>query len=444
MGETGQSTPAGTSGPVSGKLNEFQRTMLQWSGLHPYNAVHVARITAVIELGGFARAAAHVLVEAGLTNYVVRDKGGVYRYEGGRVEVVPLVLEGGDDPVAVVHREMERQLNEPFPSDGLFQPFRWFLVKGEGETFVGLSYFHVVADAESIGRLLREVITAAIDEVPQPLRDGSLSERRSSRVPTGGPLGLLRRTAASYGKFQRMRQSFRSPDCPVNRFDNEWFGRSLDADETTAVLALAKRHGATVNDLCLAAVLQAVIPAAMWRFEKKRQHLSAGCVVNLRRDLPESRRRDFGLFLGSFSVTHPVPVTVRLDELITSVHAQTEEVKRAKLYLASRLEFRMNRFLFARQPLEKQRNFYRKAYPVWGSITNFKMDGFQIGEKARVADYYRAVSAGPALPFVIGVTGFDGRLQFGFTYRPDVIQGEIVRGIADRFLQILTGKEPVA
>lgn len=444
MTSTGQATPTAGPGPVSGKLNEFQRTMLQWSGLHPYNAVHVARVTAVIEPDGFAKAAAHVLAAAGLTNYSVREKGGRFRYEGGPVEVTPLVLEGGDDPVAVVHGEMVRQLDEAFPWEGIFQPFRWFLVRGSGETFVGLAYFHVVADAEAIGRLLREVIVAAFDETPQPLRDASLAQRRSSRVPTGGPLGLLRRTAAAFGKFQRMRQSFRSPDCPVNRFGNEWFGRSLDASETAAVLTLAKRHGATVNDLCLAAVLQAVIPAAMWRFEKKRQHLSAGCVVNLRRDLPEARRRDFGLFLGSFSVTHPVPVTVRLEELVASVHAQAEEVKRAKLYLASRLEFRMNRFLFARQPIEKQRNFYRKAYPVWGSITNFKMDGFQIGEKARVADYYRAVSAGPALPLVIGVTGFDGRLQFGFTYRPDVIQGDIVRGIADRFLQILTGKEPTA
>jgi len=444
MVETSQNLRPGIIGPASGKLNEFQRTMLQWSGLHPYNAVHVARVTVEILPGPLAAAASHVLAEAGLTNYALCEANGLYRYEGGRVEVEPLVIEGGGAPLSMVHREMERQLNEPFASGGLFQPFRWFLVKGDGETFVGIAYFHVVADAESIGRLLREVITAAFDETPQPLRDSALALRCSSRVPTGGPLGLLRRTVAALQKFQRMRRSFRSPDCPVNRFDNEWFGRSFDLEETAAVLALAKRHGATVNDLCLAAVLQAVIPVAMGRFEKKRRQLSAGCVVNLRRDLPEARRRDFGLFLGSFSVTHPVPVNGLLGDLIASVHAQSKQVKRAKLYLASRLEFRMNRFLFARQPLEKRRNFYRKAYPVWGSITNFKMDGFQIGEKAGIADYYRAVSAGPALPFVIGVTGFDGRLQFGFTYRPDVIQGEIVRGIAERFLQILAGKESLA
>lgn len=418
--------------------------MLQWSGLHPYNAVHVARVSCPVDADRFAEAASRVLALAGLTNYVVRERGGHYRYEGGEVEVTPFLLEGGDDPVAVAHREMERQLNEPFPREGLFQPFRWFLVRGEGETFVGLAYFHVVADAESVGRLLREVLTATFDEVPQPLRDPGLARRRSSRTPSGSLLALPRRIRAAFRKFQRMRQSFRSPDCPVTRFENEWFGVSLEAEESAAALNLAKAHGATVNDLCLAAVLMAVIPAAMWRFEKKRRHLSAGCVVNLRRDLPESRRGDFGLFLGSFSVTHPVPVDVKLADLLASVREQTAEVKRDKLYLASRFEFRMNRFLFARQVPEKQRNFYRKAYPVWGSLTNFKMDGFQIGEKAEVTEYYRGVSAGPALPFVIGVTGFEGRLHFGFTYRPDVIPGDTVRGIADRFLGILTGKEVAA
>jgi len=199
-----------------------------------------------------------------------------------------------------------------------------------------------------------------------------------------------------------------------------------------------------VNDLCLAGLLMAVIPATSERYGTAREHLSNGCVVNLRRDLPKSRRGDFGLFLGSFSVTHPAPDSVSLGDLLTSVHAQTEEVKRGKLYLASRLEFRLNRFLFARKPIEKQRNFYRKAYPVWGSITNFKMDEFHIGETANATEYYRAVSAGPALPFVVGVTGFGGRLNFGFTYRPEVIDRETVRGIADRFLEIVTGKETEA
>lgn len=443
MARSGQSIGATSAGPGSGRLNEFQRTMLQWGRLHPYNAVHVVRVDSPIEAGHLSAAISHILAEAGLTNYSVNERGG-YRYGGERVEIQPLEIDVGEDPVAAVHREMERQLNEAFPWEGVFQPFRWFLANGTGECFVGVAYFHAVADAESVGRLLREVVAVCFNASPQPLRDRGLARRGSSHVPLGNPFTIPRRLVTAYRKYRRMRKSFRSPDCPVNEFRNEWFARSLGSEESSVVFALAKQHGSTVNDLCLAGLLMAEIPATSSRFERKRPHLTAGCVVNLRRDLPESRRSDFGLFLGSFSVTHPVPVSIRLGELLESVHEQTEEVKRAKLYLASRLEFRLNRFLFARQPIEKQRNFYRKAYPVWGSITNFKMDGFHIGETATATDYYRAVSAGPALPFVVGVTGFGGRLNFGFTYRPDVIDGETVRGIADRFLAIITGKEGAA
>lgn len=428
------------AGPASGRLNEFQRTMLQWSGLHPYNAVHVARLPRVVGADRFAAAAEQVLAGAGLTNYAVRRSDGRYRYESGEVEVIPRVVEGDGDALGAARAEMARQLNESFPWDGLFQPFRFFLVKGGEETFLGLAYFHVVADAESVGRLLREIVSTCFEGGTRPHRDPGLSHRGSSRNPRGTLRGALGRALAAYGKMQRMRRSFRSPDCPSNDFHNDWFGRSLDEADSARVLGEARRRGVTVNDLCLAALLQAVIPWTGERFEKTRQHLSAGCVVNLRRDLPPSRRGDFGLHLGSFSVTHAMSPGLVWDELLASVHEQTEEVKRRKLYLASRLEFRINRYLFARKSLEKQRNFYRKAYPVWGSITNFKMEDFA-GETWEATEYHRAVSAGPALPFVIGVTGFRGRLHFGFSYRPAVIGEAAVRDIADRFLGALRGEE---
>lgn len=440
-GQTGRCAPGPATASVPGRLNEFQRTMLQWSGLHPYNAVHAARISPPPDPVRFVAAASHVLREAGLAGYAVDARRGVYRYGAAAEEIAALVLDGGEDPLRTVHGEMERWLNEPFPFDGGFQPFRFFLVRGAAESFAGVAYFHVAADAESVGRLLAEVLAAAFDETPRALRDTALAERRASGAPTGSVWKWGRRLAGACRKFQEMRRSHRSPDCPVNEFRNRWFASAFDAEETAHVLAYAKDRRATVNDLCLAALLKAVVPATSARFEKRRQHLSVGCVVNLRRDLPERRRRDFGLFLGSFSVTHPAPPDISLDELIASVRRQTEEVKRDKLYLASRLEFRLNRFLFARQPIEKQRNFYRKAYPVWGSITNFKMDGIDGGPHWRATDYYRAVSTGPALPFVVGVTGYGGRLNFGFSYRPDVISDETVRGIADRFLSLLSGKE---
>lgn len=436
-GQTGGTRPAG---PVSGRLNEFQRTMLQWTGLHPYNAVHVARVDAAIDPERLEARIRHVLAEAGLTNYSLDEAKGVYRYEGGPAGIELRVLDGEDGSGSVVFGEMERQLNEPFPYHGRFLPFRFFLVVSGSVSHVGLAYFHVVADADSIGRLLLEIVAAAFDETCHPLRDTDLARRGSSRIPFGGPLAALRRIRGSYRKFQSLRRSHRSPPSEIETYDNFWFPRNLDAAASARVLAEAKSRGVTLNDLCLAALLIAVIPAASIRTEERRQHLSAGCVVNLRGDLPFRRRRDFGLFLGSFAVTHPAPADITLDELLESVHAQTTSIKREKLYLASRLEFRANRFLFSRQRPEQQRHFYRKAYPVWGGITNFKMDLNQGAAAGLVGDYFRAVSAGPALALVVGITGVGERLNFGFTYRPDCISKEAVEEIADRLLSLLSGK----
>lgn len=428
-------------GPVSGRLNSFQRAMLQWNGLHPYNAVHVARIATAVDPARLAACAAHVLDEAGLTNYSVEERRGAYRYEGGAVEVEPLVLEGGDAPLAMVHREMERQVNEPFPCQGTFQPFRWFLVRGEGESFVGLSYFHAVADAESVGRLLREVVSACSDEAPRPLRDRGLARRGGSPLPLGGPVSLARRIVASCRKRGRMRRSHRPPGNRAGDFRSGWFGRSLDPRETSSVLALAKRHGATVNDLSLAALILALAPVAERRFEEeRRRNLSAGCVVNLRRDLPTRRREDFGLFLGSFSVSHAAPPGLGLAGLLADIHRQTEEVKRIKFYLAARAEFFVARLVFERQSEERRPHFYHKVYPVWGGVTNFKMDGFGGAAPGPVTDYYRAVSTGPAVPFIVGVTGFEGRIHFGFTHREAIIPKEAAEGVAERFLDLVLEK----
>lgn len=418
--------------------------MLQWSGLHPYNAIHVARAKGVIDPERFRERARHVLALAGLTNYRLNERSGSYLYSGGDAEIEVRVLPAGDSAEGAVFREMERQLDAPFPFREVFQPFRFFLVPGEGVTYVGLSYFHVVADAESVGRLLLEILASCRDEHPGALRDGDLACRGSSRIPLGGPIAALKRIRGAYHKFQAMRKSHRSPPLEIHEFRNAWFARNLDAEASARILAEAKRRGVTLNDLCLAALLIAVIPAASFRFVRKRRHLSVGCVVNLRKDLPERRRRDFGLFLGSFAVTHPTPVDVRLEELLASVHGQTVRIKRDGLYLASRLEFKLNRFLFARQRFEKQRHFYRKAYPVWGSITNYRMDLGAMGAAAGVSDYFRAVSAGPALPLVISITGLGGRLNFGFTYRPDTLSTEATEEIVDRFFTILSGKEVVA
>jgi len=65
-----------------GKLNIFQRTMLQWSGVHPYNAVHVVR-WAGLWIFPTDEDDQRELEHLGLTGLSIRRDQGTFRYEGG-------------------------------------------------------------------------------------------------------------------------------------------------------------------------------------------------------------------------------------------------------------------------------------------------------------------------------------------------------------------------
>ena len=422
----------------TGRYNQFQRTMLQWSSLHPYNAVHVVQIGRLIDPVHFGERLNHVLTLCGLGNLTIDSKGGFFRFHGGNPECIPKFLDGGSDPIAALYHEMECQLNDVFQFDRPFTPFRFFLLSTGGESFVGISYFHAVADAESITRLLVEIVRASFDDSPQPIRDNTLRPSGEGRLPTEGPLAAVRRSWSALARIQAMRSSFRPPRCEITDLRNEFSGVSLNCEETAELLATAREWGLTINDLCLASLLLALAPVTPGRFLESRPRLSVGCVVNLRNDLAPKKRNYFGLFLGSFAVSHEVEGEVSLRELANSVRAQTLAIKKRKLYLAASLEFMISRFLFGRTSREKQCNFYRKSYPLWGSITNMKMDELCSNlDVAPIRDYYRAVSAGPAMPLVIAVTGVAGHLNFGASYRPTTLPATEVEGIMDRFISQL-------
>jgi hypothetical protein len=141
-------------------------------------------------------------------------------------------------------------------------------------------------------------------------------------------------------------------------------------------------------------------------------------------------------------VTHAVPQGISLRDLARDIGADTRRIKKERLSLGAALTFRASRFMLSRLPLEKQRNFYRKSYPVWGSITNFRVDDLCNTRGAtEVIDYLRAVSAGPAMPFVISITGIAGRLNLGISSKPNVIGADKMDGVIQRFVALLTAPE---
>src|SRR4051794_4049496 len=71
---------------MPGRLNVFQRVMLQWNELHPYNAIHVVRIQAVLDQERIDSVLRHLLVRLGLTGLRIDASEAKFVYQGGPAE----------------------------------------------------------------------------------------------------------------------------------------------------------------------------------------------------------------------------------------------------------------------------------------------------------------------------------------------------------------------
>ena len=84
--------------------------------------------------------------------------------------------------------------------------------------------------------------------------------------------------------------------------------------------------------------------------------------------------RAFGVFLGSFLVTHEAQDAISLRNLAADLASQTASIKRHKLYLAAPLELGFARFMFKFFSLDRRKKLYAKHYPLWGGITNMNLN----------------------------------------------------------------------
>src|SRR5262245_32424054 len=111
---------------MHGRLNSFQKTMLQWDDLHPYNAVHVVRIPGVLNTERLRLSVGSRLEQHGLTQLELNRTANTYAYHGGRWEGGLKIIPAGHDLLGALGAEMEHQLNTTFDKNGRFNPFRFF------------------------------------------------------------------------------------------------------------------------------------------------------------------------------------------------------------------------------------------------------------------------------------------------------------------------------
>ena len=421
---------------MPGRLNSFQKTMLQWNDLHPYSAVHVVRIPSRLDEDRLRKGIQSTLAARGLTHLSLDRVKGAYGYEGGPAVCEVRAIADSEDPYSALFAEVERQLNTPFAPTERFNPFRFFVAPARESFFLGLVYFHAAADAESVVLLLRELVEVGRAGTP-PAFSQALDLYPDSRAHLlrQHPKVVAQRLLALPMQIRNLRRSCRTSCRAAADWANRFTFFSLDPETLRSVVAAGRSWEVTVNDLWLALLLKSLSPLAAGRWRaRRRRALSAGCIVNLRSALGVDSRRTFGLFLGSFPVTHEVPDGIGLRKLARDVQQQTAAIKRHKLFLGTPMELGFARFMLSFFSPEGRTKFYPKHYPLWGGITNLNLNSLWNAEpNAGPLDYFRGVSTGPATPLVLSVTTVRDRANIGLSYRSAVYSPEAVEGVKSRF-----------
>ncbi len=93
--------------PACGQLNAFQRVMLQWSSLHPYNATHVYKLAGPLRLADLTRAVEGAFHRHGLGIAHLAADGRSFRHEA-EIEPEVELLAGGEDPGSTMEGHLGR------------------------------------------------------------------------------------------------------------------------------------------------------------------------------------------------------------------------------------------------------------------------------------------------------------------------------------------------
>lgn len=427
---------------MEGRLNLFQRMMLRWRELHPYNAVHVVLIPAPLDRARLQACIERHLETLGLTGLVVDLKRWRFRYGGGPANVDLSVRACAGDPMGVLASEIERELNTRFPATPGAAPFRFVAVDAGGAFHLVLAYDHFVAGGDSIALLLRGIAGRYTGGAPagaaaQPLEIypatyRGLLLRHPLRV-LGGLAGLPRMVASSRRSF---RPRYADADDQYNAFTYFRLGpRAL-----AGLRGAGKAWGVTFNDLLLASVLLALAPLAPERAtQPRRRELALASIVNIRDDFGAAARAAMSPFLASFRVSHPLPAGIGLRDLVQAVHAQTARVKARRIDLLGLLALGVSALMWPFLSVRQRARFFVKHHPTWAGVTTLNVNALwsRGGGCEAQFDYLRAGPTGPLCPMVFAVTAVKDALHIGVSYRTAAFSKAAIDGVANEFVRCI-------
>ncbi|MGH6624283.1 MAG: methyltransferase [Burkholderiaceae bacterium] len=432
---TGRFVPRLTARPRGGRFNLFQRMMLRWSELHPYNPVHIVQIREPLDAQRLRERIGEQLQSSGLTGLVI-DRHRTFRYEGGRAVVDLTIVEGGDDAGAALSRVIETEFNSSFASTSPLVPFRFRVVDADGSFHLALVYDHFVAGGFSVARLLTAIACSYVGRkmAPMPV---DLYPPTYRHLLMRRPLATVRAALAVPRMVASTQRGFRPPCTNADDMTNAFTRFLIDDRQTRALHQAKKAWGVTLNDLLLALMLQAFAPQfPERRGVRRRNELAVASILSMRGDIAAETERAFSPFLAAFRVGHAMPDGIALQSIAEHVRDESARSRRGHLYLKSILVLGASALVWRLLTPRRRGRLYPKHYPTAAGLTTLNVDGIWCGaDGTENFEYLRAVPTGPICPIVFAVTTVHEHLQVGVSFRTAVYGRQVVDEIAAEFVR---------
>lgn len=434
-------------------LNAFQVLMRRWSRLHPYNAGQVMQISGTPDKARWKQAVEGVIRELGLGK--PRFTGGEYAVQFLPVPDVP--IEQAENGHSGLQAFFNEELNRAFAAGDL--PIRFCILPGptgagaeEGSHYLAAVYDHWIADS----RAMRELMHRIFDRYRSPEGTGLPAmtlEAAPFKKLFHSQISFLPRIQAmreSLKNIWRHRHGFRLNLRNPLDFATGFVMRELPEGLIDRLRAFAKQRQASVNDLFIAAIAQAMgtytAPDRLKKNKKllhfARRKLGIGTIVDIRDAASESLDQVFNLYLSSYTVLLDNPENRTADDLTRAVAAETGRIKKSLAAVRGFFALSMARFWYDVYDSQRfQASLLHKTVPVVAGISNVNMTGSWADCKAegvsaaadepRVLDYLRISPAGPLIPVVFTLTTMRGRLSLCVTYRKTSFKDERLLGLVD-------------
>ncbi|MBL8877832.1 MAG: hypothetical protein JNG88_01830 [Phycisphaerales bacterium] len=400
-------------------LDAFQRAMLSWEKLHPYNAVHAAKLSEQFDAAALGRAIRATAESIGIGDLHIAPNRRESAYSAaGHARIVQLVDSADEDEA--LRQIAAAELNTPFAPGAQF-PFRWFAwnqIDGRGHWIV-MSYRHVAADGLAAEAFLRSVL--------ERYRPGSLRPQNTSvqRIAPAQPrvLNVIRRAemrrcfSAAMRLHRRLRSSHKMPD---ERGRGDAVGLqslALSNESTNLLLAACRSFGIGLNDALLAALACAIAQATPDRHtSRRRRRIALATMLSTRP--PHQQRIAFGMWLADAVVVVDRP-DASFDDVLKQIIAELKPWKADRMGAAAvaAMRFELVRFVWPLFGLRHNRRSYRKVFPICGGVSTMRVLSDSDSRSSEILRYFRAVPCGPAAPLALAATRHDAGIELALTHR---------------------------